>query len=267
MKSMKIVLNSLVIVALVASVGSAASSYTYNVDNTNFTATDGWRSTWVHQPTDKAWAITSGSDCDVNDAYGLPGDPEGMSGAVLSDLTNGDVASIWGNSQSLVGGDAILKMQIADPLAEMPSTEGGYAGLKNSYTVQYHVIWAKEAGSTWNQKQWYSLDEGASWGSGQVRVEIPSDFQWNLPHSDWSYRTEEGAVDNDRWFYRLRLSKTYENTDGNVPINFWIHSNDGGQRWVGVDDVTFVVSDLMPEPATLVMLGLGGLAALLRRRR
>ncbi len=257
----RIVLASVLVLALFAGLSQAASVYSYNVDDTNFTADNGWRTTWVYEPTDDKWAITPGGDCDINEDWGLPGDPEGPSGAVLNGLVNGDIASAWGDSQS--ASYDYLKMQIADPLAEMPSTEGGYAGLKNHYTFQFYHIWAKESGATWNQKMWYSLDEGSSW----VRVEIPSDFQWNLPHDGWGYEQEEGAVDNDRWWYRLNFSVDYENTDGNVPMNVWIKSDDGGQKWVGVDNVRFKVHDLMPEPATLVMLGLGGLATLIRRRR
>ena len=72
--------------------------------------------------------------------------------------------------------------------------------------------------------------------------------------------TSEFGVDYD--LRVLPIDPAYLQVGENT---FWIQSGDGA--FTGSDDMLFRNAMVVPEPATLSVLGLGGLAALLRRRR
>jgi len=147
---------------------------------------------------------------------------------------------------------------IANDISTTPPTTGGPNG---DYVIGDDVVWAERTiamGGGVAPEDSTSWDQWLSWGGGSVVYE---DLGWAT--AGFSYqRVFEGTPANSSWYYEtslLALDTGYAG-GGAAPQSFYLDTPTAGFQ-------PGTQINVVPEPATMGLLGLGALVMAIRRRR
>jgi hypothetical protein len=234
----------LVVIAFVVLPASAAIlSDNFDDDSgtlTGETATTG--QTWADIPTRTSLAVGT--------QYGQSGNGVG----------NDDDAAGWRANEIDLGeivndGTIVISVDLRKQHRTSPVNEMNFALVSSSQSKETAVVWSAD---------WLSMGGSWNYGGGQVNTGVP-----NSIHVDFTLDLVDGGANTGTVsFYEIgNPSNSGSFSLGSITgtlnydkLQIWAYT--AGTSVTGFDNLT-----ITPEPATLVVMGAGGLLALLRKRR
>jgi len=187
------------------------------------------------------------------------------------------VQAMFGASTQVVSATLRLNMQHEGALGyDGDCTYGVYRMLDdweplettwNNRLTDPNVPWVGQQSCPWIGGPWNTGDEVALMPTDETVITMGTD-RWYTAYEEWDVTADlnawlSGAAVNNGWFLRDQAWDWAD--EGEDPID-WTPLTAWSSLYAGKADAQLVL-EVIPEPATLVLLGLGGLSLLNRRKK
>jgi len=185
------------------------------------------------------------------------------------------VQALFGPSTQVVSATLRLNMQHEGALGYAGDVTYGVYRMQDDWTLAETTFNEKSASEAWVGQQscpwiggpWNTGDEVALMPTDETVITMGTD-RWYTAYEEWNVTADlnawlSGAAVNNGWFLRDQ-AWDWANA-GEDPID-WNPITAWSSLYAGKADAQLVL-EVIPEPATLVLLGLGGLSLLNRRKK
>ena len=186
------------------------------------------------------------------------------------------VQAMFGASTQVTSATLRLSMQHEGAIGYAGDCTYGAYRMLDSWVIDETTFNEKSAGEAWVGQQscpwvggpWNTGDEVALMPTDEIVVTMGTD-RWYTAYEEFDVTADlntwlSGAADNFGWF--LRANAWDHAANGEDPYDWSDPASAWNSMYVGKANAELVL-DVIPEPATMVLLGLGGLSLLSRRKK